>query len=339
MKNLLKKIGKVCVLLEQKDERDIRQNLLIVDGSFILPNNFALIIKGVKNSFRNSKISVLTFKDKEGFVKENFPDVEVIIPEDRIKKFKLALSMMPLLKRRFNVVVLSSLTSSLVAVSLLYGKQKVFLHNKWFEWYRIRQRTFMDIIRGVKSADKNRRKKNNGIKDVLRTMSRVFTVLLEMREDDIKSRILVEDNGFTEIGHIIAAVKRAEAVFMNPHITLLTSDKRRHHFDSISQGVEVVIERPKMAMKRFSHIVLTDLNISHILQAMLLTRAKVALYNRWHQWWSLKFRTPGGYLKEILRFLAKVPIFIYLLSVSGFILLRTNLRACLINLNAGNRAK
>jgi len=339
MKNLLRKIGKVFVILWQEEEKDIRQNILIAEGNFILLNNFALIIKGVKNRFRNAKINVLTFKDKEVFIRENFPDVEVIIPENSNKRFRLALRMASLLKRKFDFVVLSSLTSSLAAISLLSGKRKIFLHNRWFEWYRIRQRTFMDIIRGAKSADKNRRKKNSGLKDVLKTIGRIFVILSEMSECDIESRILIADNGYTEVGHIIRAIERTEALFINPYITLLTFDKRRHHFESMLPRIELVVRMPKKPRKRFTHIVLTDLNIARILRYMLLTGAKVVLYNKWHQWWGLRFRSPGEYLKKILRFLARIPIFIYLLIISGFILLRTNLRICLINLNGRNRAK
>ena len=50
MKELLKQIGKSLVIMRQEREGDIRQSVLLVDGSFILPNNFVLIIKGLREN-------------------------------------------------------------------------------------------------------------------------------------------------------------------------------------------------------------------------------------------------------------------------------------------------
>ena len=319
----------------------MRQAVLLVDGGFILPNNFALIIKGVREKFKNANLTILTFKDKKDFIKENFPDAEIIIPEDKgiIKKYRLAIKLFLLPREKYSFIVLSSLDISLILISIFFGRQPVFLHNRWLEWYRVRHRTFLDIFLGTKSADKNRRKKTNRLKNILKTIGRIFVILPEMSECDIESRILIADNGYTEIGHIIRAIERAETLFINPNIALLTSDKRRHHFESMLPMIELVVQIPKKPRKRFTHIVLTDLNIVRVLRSMLLIRAKVVLYNKWHQWWGLRFISPGEYLKEIIRFLAGIPIFIYLLIIAGFILLRTNLRMCLINLNGRNRAK
>ncbi len=350
MKNLLKKIGKVFVVLDRKDEKDIRHSLLLVDGDSILPNNFALILNGVKNRFKNARITVLTFENKELFIKDNFPGVEVIIPKKNTRKFRLALEMLSLLRRRFDFIIVSSLSVSPVIAGLMFGKCPIFLHNKWFEWYRIRYRTFLDLIRGVKSADKNRRKRNNGIKDILKNTGRFFIILSEVREDYIKSRVLIEDNGYTDIGHTVTAIKQAKEIFVNPDITLLTYDERVQHFNSAFPQIRFVtagkygnrfrfiVEMYKMRRQRFSHVVLTTLDIPNILLSLLFMRAEVALYNKWHQWWILDFRGIGGYLKVILKILIMIPMLIYLLSAAGFILLRTKLRMCFMNFKINKAA-
>ena len=77
MKRFFKKTGRFFFDLKQKNEKEIRQSILLVDGNFILLNNLALIIKDVREKFKNANLTVLTFKDKEGFIRDNFPDVEI----------------------------------------------------------------------------------------------------------------------------------------------------------------------------------------------------------------------------------------------------------------------
>lgn len=346
MKKFLKKIGKFFLVLRQVDEKDIRQTILLVDGSFILPNNFALIIKGVRERFKNADLTVLTFKDKEGFIKDNFPDIEIIVPEGKIKKHQLAIGMFLLLRRKFDFVVLSSLDISLVITSLIFAGCPVFLHNRWLEWYKIRKRTLSDVLRGTKSADRNLKKRARGIKGALKKLGRAFLILSDINWEDIRCRILVVDNGYTDIGHVLTAVRRTLENFINPDITILTFMSRRHYFVDMFSYMKIAVaedsdKRHRLAMQmyrmrkdKFHYVVLTTLDVSPIAAALLSMKGHVLLYNRWHQWWSLGFRHVLEYFKEILIFLAKLPAFIYLLVTVTFILLRTGLRLGLINLKS-----
>jgi hypothetical protein len=339
MKEILKKMGRIFMVLDQKEERDIRQGVLLVDGSSILHNNFALIIKGVKEKFKNANLSVLTFKDKEGFLKENFPDVEVIIPEDRgiISKYRLAIKLFSLLRRKYSFIILSSLDISLVFVSIFFSRQPVFLHNRWFEWYRVRCRTFLDMILRAKSADNNRRKINCGMQDTIKSIGRSFIILSNLYEEDISTRVLVADDGRGELGYITTAVKKAKADFINPNVSVITFPGREHYFTGIIPSERVFAAKDsenrfslamqiyRMRNNGFSRIVLINLDISPILAAFLFINADVLLYNRWHEWWRLSFRTIYGYIKAILGLLRAIVIFVYLLISCGFVLLRTAL--------------
>lgn len=347
MKKLLKKIGKFFIALSQKEERDIRQPILLVEGSFILPNNFALIIKGVKKKFKNANLVVLTFKDKKEFIRDNFPDVEIIVPESKIqiKRYQLAIQLFFLLRKNFNFIILSSLDISLVLISLLFAKCPVFLHNRWGEWYRIRQRTLLDVLRRVRSTDKNRRR-NNGIKDILKTFGRIFVILSDMNAEDIKYNILIEDNGYTEIGHVLTAVRRTEEIFINPDITLLTIAERKQHFINSFPQMKLVAlgensnrnsladQMYRMRKDKCNYVVLTTLDIAPILISFVFFRAEVLLYNRWHQWWSLDFKNIWVYFKGVLSFVVMIPVLIYLLITASLILLRTGFRLGLINLKS-----
>lgn len=340
MKKFIKRIGKLFTALKHMDESKIRQSVLLIDGSFILPNNFALIIKGVQKKFSNARLVVLTFQDKKEFLKDNFPEVEIIVGGRRIRRsrYQLALQLLFLLRQKFNFIILSSLDISLLSISLMFARCPVFLHNRWMEWYRIRKRTLLDILRRTKSADTKRRVTNRGIKEIIKSFGRIFVILSDIDEREIESRILIEDNGYTEIGHVITAVRNAEKIFINPDITILTFESRKEGFINNFPDIKLIsvkengnkyklaIEMFRMRSQKFNYVILTALDISPIAISFLFMKARVLLYNRWHQWWSLRFRNLFGYFKWGLIFLVMVPLFIYLFIISSIILIRTSVR-------------
>lgn len=340
MRRLLNKIGKIFIELNQKCEDDIRQSVLIVEGSLLLPNNFALIIKGAKKKFVNAKIVVLTFKDKAGFIKDNFPDVVTVVPEDSLKpkKYQLAIKLFYLLRNRFDFIVLSSLDISLILVISLFARCPIYLHNRWMEWYRVRKTTLADLFRKPNKADKNRRRVDRTLKDVLKSLGRFFVIICDFKEEDIGCRILIEDNGYTEVGHVLTAVRRAQELFINPDITILTFARRKQDFTYNFSDKKLVIigensHRYSLAMhmlkmhgQKIDYVILTALDTSTIIISCLFFKAKILLYNRWHQWWSLRFRNLFGYLKWVLVITAMIPVYLYLLVMSGIILARTAFR-------------
>lgn len=348
MTNLLKRLGRVFFIIKEKNQRQICQSVLLIEGSFILPNNFALIIRNVKERFKNAHLAVLTFQDKKEFIKDNFPEVEVLVSGDRIKskRYQLDIQLLLLLRKNFKCIILSSLDISPVLISLIFSRCPILLHNRWLEWYILKQRTLSDISHGAKSADRNRRKINRGIKDIIKTFGRAFVILSDVNVEDIKSRILIQDNGYTETGYILTAVRKVGEIFINPDITLLTLMERKQDFiNSFPQMKLVVvgennnrnslaIQMYRMRKDKFNYVVLTTLDIVPILISFLFFRADVLLYNRWHQWWSLDFRNIFGYLKELLRFLVTIPVFIYLFITVCLILFRTRFRLGLINLKS-----
>lgn len=346
MKELFKKIGKFLIALDQKDESDIRQKVLLVDGSFILPNNLALIVTEARKKFGSSRLTVLTFEDKEEFIKDNFPDVEVVFPDTRFKKYQLAIQLFLLSGKKFNFVILSSLDISLVLITLMFCRCPVFLLNKWIEWYRLRQRTVLDVLRGQKDADTKRRRNSSGLKEILKSFGRVFITLSVFDEKDIQSRILIEDNGYTETGHLITLTRKAKELFLNPAITVLTFEERKRDFlnNFLKEGIIYVdagnkrralaMQMFKIRKNKFSHIILSSLDISPLMVYFLCFKGNILLYNRWHQWWILGFRNIFGYFKAILSFLFMVPVSVYLLITSAIILVRTIYRIKLEKLKA-----
>lgn len=346
MNEFIKKIAKLFIILSQKQQSDIRQSVLLVDGSFILPNNFILILTGVKEKFKNTKIKVLTFEDKKEFLQESFPDIEVIIPDPkiRVKRLRFYIQLLKLLHNNFNFIVLTSLDIIPVAACLFLSSSVTFLHNKWLEWYQLRFRNVVDILQGTKSADRNRKKKNSGIKDILKSFGRNFVILQGIDKAKIKTNILITDNGYTPLDHITTAVRCLEETFINPNITILTFMGRKDNFNNIFPSLKIIsaanlINSRRLAWQmyclrkhRFDYIVLTTLDILPITSALGFSAAKVLLYNKWHQWWSLEFKSIKEYLKELIKLIMSIPVVIYLSIICGIILLRTFFRSRFINL-------
>lgn len=344
MKKLLKKLGRVFVALHQTSEKDLRQSILLIDGSFILPNNFLLIVRGTKEKFPNAKIKALIFQDKNELLKENFPDVEIILRSQKIRRLEFVIQLLHLLRQRFAYIILSALDIIPVVFSLTFGKTKVLLHNRWLEWYRLRLRTVGDVFRGVKSVDAHPRKRNYGVKDIIKSFGRKFVILEHLVEESIKTRILIVDNGYTPVDHVTTAVRRVEETFINPAITIVTFALRKQHFIEMFPHAKIVLagnllasyklawQMYRLGKHRIDYVLLTTLDILPIIVATGLSTARTLLYNKWHQWWSLEFKNVKEYLKEIFMFIIYIPITFYLLAISSFVLLRTGLRCGYVHL-------
>ncbi|MCX5713914.1 MAG: hypothetical protein NT033_03705 [Candidatus Omnitrophica bacterium] len=347
MKHFLRKIGKFIIILSQKDEHQVRQSVLVVDGGHLSAEDFALIVTNAKDKFRNANLVVLTQQDREDFIKNNFPEAEIISAEKiaKINNFKLAISLVLLLRKNYKFIVLSTLDASLVFISLAFGRCPVFLRNRWEEWHSLRQKSILDVLKGKTSMDR-RETKNRGPRGLLKTIGRYFVIIADLDEIDTRSPILLVDNGYTDMGHVSTAVRRAYVNFINPDITVLTFAARKHYFVSMFPQAKLVVleeldkkcsldrQLYRMRKEKFSHIILTTLDIPTLFVAIAEMKAKVLLYNKWHQWWSLDYRNIWGYLKKPFSFLIIIPIFIYLLIKVTCILLRTLLRLVFKDLKA-----
>lgn len=334
--------------LRQITENDIRQSVLLVDESFILPNNFALIIRGVKQKFRNAKIVVLTFYEKKEFLNNNFPDIEIITSGAplKLKKHPLVfLLSFLLIRRKFKYIVLSSLDVSALVVSLFFSPAPLFLHNRWLEWYRIRPRTIVDLFRGNNNIDINRRKYNRNFKDLVKSFGRIFVVLLDVKGEDIASRVLLVDNRHSELGYVLTALRRAEEIIINPVISILTFRSRKEHFNNIPGSVKTVIlddssNRPglayniyRMRKNKFNFILLTSLDISSMAVSFIFFRARILLYNKFHQWWNLRLKNIFDYMTGFARLIIIIPLYIYLFVAGGSVILLVKTRLLFARLN------
>lgn len=341
IKKLIKKGGKVFVSFDRREERELCQSVLVVEGSYLLPYGFSLIISGVKKKFSNANFTVLTFTDKKEFLKNNFPDARIVTPDEniKIKRFQFFIQLIRLLLRKeFDFIALSSLDIFPVIISLFFSRCSVFLCNRWQEWYLLRLRTVGDLVRKTKSVDRHCCQRRRGVKERIKALGRMVVVLMGISEEDISQPVLVVDNGYTGIDHVSTAVRRAEKTFINPNITILTFPARKHYFTKMFPQMKiVVVDKPNkryglaqrmigLRKEKFYRVVLTALDVSPIAAGLLFMRRRVLLYNKWHQWWGLRVKTPFGYIKGFFKGLAMIPLCVYLLITASFILIRKSFR-------------
>jgi len=347
MGRLLRRTGRIFVIFNQKEADDLRQSILLVDESSITANNFLLIINSAREKFKNANFTILTFPDRQEFIRDNFPDVKIIFPHHKLKfkRYQFVLKLVFLVRGAFKIIILPSLDIYTVFVSLIFGRCPVFLNNRWLQWYRIKYRTVLDILLGVSSSDRSRRRINRGIKDVLKKLGRIFVILTDINGRDTQFPVLIVDNGYTDIGHVSTAVRKVAKNFTNPFITVLTFAPRKHDFVSMFPHIDIVtvrnthsryglaIEMYRMRKRGFNRIVLTTLDITPAVASLLFMGAEVFIYNRWHEWWRLSLRSLFGYLKAVWLILLMIPIALYLFLTACIILLRTAFRLVILNSN------
>jgi hypothetical protein len=156
MKKILKKIGRAFVILTHEEDEVLMRSVLVVDDGYSSYEHLHSTLTQAQQRIPGSNISILTFDDRRRFLHENFPDVEVIHPDRRIrpKKYQLAIQMFKLRKRGYDFIVLMSLDITPIAVALLFTGSHLFLYNRWNEWYLLRFRNIWEFIIAKKGADK-----------------------------------------------------------------------------------------------------------------------------------------------------------------------------------------
>lgn len=138
---------------------------------------------------------------------------------------------------------------------------------------------------------------------MLKSMGKIFISLKQRNEDILKQRILVVDNGYCLIEQIRFAVDKVNNSFPDGEIWVLTMPERKHLIETLGlgsiryiTGYRIPLQMFRMRNNRFNWIVLLSLDILPIAVSLIFMRARVLLYNRWAQWWDMRFKA----LREII---------------------------------------
>ncbi len=115
---------------------------------------------------------------------------------------------------------------------------------------------------------------------------------------------MIVDNGYCWIGQLGSAIERTKNYFPRADISVLTFEERKANLEKDFAALNYIVPsqrlRPKkyqialqmlmMRKKKYDFIVLSSLDISPLMVALIFLKGKILLYNQWGQWWFLRFR-------------------------------------------------
>jgi len=332
LKNRIKRIGRCFFDLKQENEGIIGQSVLIVDNGYSWLGQPISAIKRIKNDFPKAEISVLTFNERRSLLQKDFPTLKFILPSERLrpKRYQIALQMLKIRKKGYDLVTLPSLDITPLIIALIFLTSKVILYNQWGQWWSLRLRNVTEIFKVTYVKKKTR----FSFKNLLKRIGLFFVLIQDKDEEILKHSILVIDNGHALFGQIGRAIQQIKKSLPMAKISVLALEQRREFKDNfpdleIIKPGKCIIKRYGIARQllrlrknRFGYIILLSLDITPIIASILFMNSKVLLYNQWHQWWSLRPQSIKGYLIAIPQFIFNIIIFVYLLISVSLILLR-----------------
>jgi len=340
---IIKKFSRFFFVLEERYTDQMRDSVLVVEGSFMSLDSLLSVIRKVREQFPSATINVLAFNDKKNAILSNFTDVKVCIPNPgiRARKHVLAVQLYKLLCQGPRFVILSSLDISLLAIALIFSRNNAFILAK--ELYQVRIKTVSEIIKNKKGVILGNHQGNVRFsRIVLSKIISFFVIIAPAKIDNFQTTILLEDNGYTSVEHILNSIKEINQVFINPKISLLTFRERKHYFQELiplertftpknsTQKYSLALRMLSLRSGNFRYIILTTLDASPLIASLLFPKAKVILYNKWGQWWTIDLITLGACLKNILALFSSVVMFVFLLTSFVFIFLPFTIRLTFI---------
>lgn len=348
IKKIIKKNGRFFVDLKQADERIIAQSILIIDNGSSWLRQVNSAIEKIRNQFPKAEISVLTFEQRKFDLQKDFPTLKFILPSQNLrpKRYQIALQMLMLRKERYDFTVLFSLDiTPLIVTTIFLKSKKVVLYNQWRQWWSLRLRNINEIFKVTYVKKKTKFYFKNLLKKI-----GLFFVLLQREDEGIfKHSILVVDNGYVDYDQVHCAIQRIKESLPYAKISVLALEQRQRLKDNFSEvefilSEDTVIKKYKIALNmlrlrhnRYDYIILLSLDITLIIVSILFMKGKVLLYNRWHQWWSLKPKPIRQYLMAVPRFIfntiINILIFVYLLISVSWIFLKKSFNVFRFNLS------
>lgn len=341
IKKTIKRIAKFFFILKQENKGIVAQPVLVVDNGYSRLGHLDSAIERIKNYFPKAEISVLTIVEKKPNLQKTFPTLNYILPFQilRPKRYQIALQMLMMRKKKYDSVFLFSLDITPLIVALVFLNSKIVLYNQWGQWWSLKLRNVNEIFKITYTKKKTR----FSFKNLIKWIGLFFVLLQRKDEEALKHSILVIDNGYAPYVHIHCAIERIKKSLPQAKISVLALEQRKELKDNfpdleIIKPGECIIKKYSLARhmlrlrkNRYDYIILLSLDITPII-SILFMNSKVLLYNQWHQWWSLKPRSIGGYLAIIPKFIYNIIIFIYLLISVSWIFLKRSLNLLRFNL-------
>ncbi len=176
------------------------------------------------------------------------------------------------------------------------------------------------------------------MRKTIKKIGKCFIALDQKDERIIGQSILIVDNDYSWLGYLNSAIQIIRSYFPKAEISVLTFPKRKNELEKDFPALNFILPSPELRLKKYGlawqifkmrrekydFITLFSLDITPIIVSLVFFKAKVVLYNRWEQWWSLRMRGfteffKITYIKKKARFsfkdfLKKIGLFFVLLE-------------------------
>lgn len=146
LKSLLKRIGLFFILLQQSDIGSLKRSVLLIDNGYAPYGQLQCAILRINKTFAQARITALTSREE---LKNEFPELELIEPEDFIfEKYRIANAMLGL-DNCYDYIILLSLDITPILASFFFVHSRVFLYNNWHQWWSIKPRPVKGYLMAV----------------------------------------------------------------------------------------------------------------------------------------------------------------------------------------------
>jgi len=148
------------------------------------------------------------------------------------------------------------------------------------------------------------------MKNIFKNIGRIFVILTHEEEKILKRSVLIVDNGYSPYEHLRSAVRQTQDRVPGSQISVLTLEHRRRflqeNFPDIKmlhpdrhikpKKYQLAIQMFKLRKKGYNFVVLMSLDKTPIIVSLLFMKSHILLYNRWNEWYLLRFRNIWEYI-------------------------------------------
>lgn len=156
MGKMLSGFGRIFVILTNGQNKTLRRSVLIVDNGYSSQEHLCSVIAETQRRIPSSEVAILSLEHRRSYIQENFSDIKTIFPGKwvRPQRYKLAVKMLSLSRKAYDFVVVMSLDKTPIMVALLFMNARLFLYNRWNEWYLLRFRNLWEFLTFRKGQDR-----------------------------------------------------------------------------------------------------------------------------------------------------------------------------------------
>ncbi len=150
MKKLIKKIGKIFIVLTFRNYEVLNRTALIVDNDNISKEHLNSTLWNARKNFANTHLVLLTFESRRKYIGDDFKEeMEMVYPSEKIwiRRYQIAIQIFKERNRNFDFIILTSLDITPIIVAIFFTRAEVWLFNQCNQWWSLRQRTVGDVIK------------------------------------------------------------------------------------------------------------------------------------------------------------------------------------------------